>query len=194
MKISIDGNIGCGKSSLLSKLCQETRFPVFLEPVNDWKDLLTLFYEDPSRWGLSLNTKILSFHKFKNNDFESLYERSPISNRYIFCELQYEQNKMNEVEYKLFDDIYKQLCWTPDLIIYIRTSPEVSMERMRKRNRDCEINVSFEYIKAIHEKYEDLVKSNKYNIKIIDGNQTPEQVYNDTVCLIKNEININSIF
>ncbi len=186
MKISIDGNIGCGKSSLLSKLCQETRFPVFLEPVNDWNELLTLFYEDPVRWGLSLNTKILlSFYKFKNNDFDSLYERSPISNRYIFCELQHEQGKMNELEFNLFNEIYKQLYWTPDLIIYIRTTPEVSMERMKKRNRDCENNVSFEYVQAIHEKYENLVNSNKYNIKIIDGNQSPEKVYDDALKIIQ---------
>jgi deoxyadenosine/deoxycytidine kinase len=189
MKISIDGNIGCGKSSLLSKLCQETRFPVFLEPVNEWNELLTLFYQDPSRWGLSLNTKILlSFHKFKNNDFASLYERSPLSTRYIFCELQFEQGDMTEIEFKLFNEIFKQLCWIPDLIIYIKTTPEVSMERMRKRNRDCENNVSFAYIKAVHDKYEELVKSNKYNIKIIDGNQTPEQVYNDAIEIIKSYI------
>jgi deoxyadenosine/deoxycytidine kinase len=76
MKISIDGNIGCGKSSILERLCKDMRYPVFLEPVKDWTSWLHLFYKDPARWGLSFNIKVLlSFHDWKDNNYIAFYER-----------------------------------------------------------------------------------------------------------------------
>lgn len=188
MKISIEGNIGSGKTTLLTKLCNDLRHPVFLEPVNDWKDWLSLFYRDPSRWGMSFNIKVLlSFNQWKNNNFLSFYERSPISNRFVFSELQYDQGRMTEIELKLFEDVYRQLAWTPNVIIYIRTDPDISMERMKIRARDCESAVPLEYIKAVHDKYEMLLSTEylqskyageqKCKIIIIDGNKNEDDVY-----------------
>lgn len=42
-----------------------------------------------------------------------------------------------------------------DLIVYLRTSPEIAYERILKRNRSEEKTVSFEYIRALHEIHED---------------------------------------
>lgn len=187
MKISIDGNIGCGKTSVLSRICQDARIPVFLEPVNDWKDWLTLYYQDPSRWGFSFNVKVLlSFNQWAQNNFKALYERSPISNKYVFADLQKDDGKMNALECSLFDDIYEKLAWCPDVIIYIRTDPEVCMERMKKRARDCESQVPFEYIQTIHNKYENLyiqgtVALPSTKIVVIDGNQDFDNVLRDVL-------------
>lgn len=188
MKISIDGNIGCGKTSVLSRLCQDARIPVFLEPVNDWKDWLTLYYQDPSRWGFTFNVKVLlSFHQWANNKFMALYERSPVSNKYVFADLQKDEGKMNQLEYSLFEEIYEKLSWCPDKIIYIRTDPDVCMERMKKRARDCESQVPFEYIQAIHNKYERLyveecaVTLPGTQIVVIDGNQNFDDVLKDVM-------------
>jgi|UniRef100_A0A6C0BFG8 deoxyadenosine/deoxycytidine kinase len=203
MKVSIEGNIGCGKSSVLSRLCNDARIPVFLEPVDEWKDWLELFYSDPQRWGMSFNLNVLmSFHKWKNNNFFAFYERSPISNRYIFAQLQRDEGKMNDMELLMFNDIYDKLAWTPDVIIYIKTDPDIALERMKNRGRNCESNVSLEYIKAIHEKHETLLKNNKLNINngerckvfVIDGNRDHESVYNDVLeCykVIKNMDTLN---
>lgn len=183
MKISIDGNIGCGKTSVLSHVCQQARIPVFLEPVNDWKDWLALYYQDPSRWGFSFNIKVLlSFHQWSDNKFLSLYERSPIPNKYVFADLQKDEGKITDLEYGLFDQIYQKLSWCPDKIIYIRTNPEICMDRMIRRARDCESKVPFEYIKAIHNKYEKLYIERgipNTEIVVIDGNQALEDVVKD---------------
>lgn len=192
MKISIDGPIGAGKSSLLSRLCKETRLPVFLEPVDDWKDWLSLFYSDPARWGMSFNINVLlTFNQWKNNDFLSFYERSPISNRYVFSELQHEQGRMNDLELSLFERVYDKLAWTPDVVVYIRTTPEVSMERMRKRGRECENEVPLEYHQAIFRKYEEIFlpsaanKKNNCTVIVIDGNRSHDEVYADVLAAIK---------
>lgn len=193
MKISIEGNIGCGKSSLLTRLCQDLRVPVFLEPVDEWKDWLAMFYTDPSRWGMSFNINVLlSFNKWKNNEFTALYERSPLSNRYIFAQLQYDQGRMTDMELKMFEALYDKLAWTPDVVIYIKTDPAVSMERMKLRARSCENEVPFDYIKAIHEKYESLFGTSQHaktpHVIIVDGNRSKEAVYKD-VAAIMNQYN-----
>lgn len=42
-----------------------------------------------------------------------------------------------------------------DLIIYLRTSPEVVFERMRERARSEESCVPFKYLQELHELHED---------------------------------------
>lgn len=196
MKISIEGNIGSGKSTIISRLCSDMRVPVFLEPVDEWKDWLSMFYSDPARWGMSFNLHVLlTFTKWKKNDFVAVYERSPISNRYIFAQLQYDQGRMNELELKLFGQLYDNLSWTPDLMIYIRTDPKVSLERMNSRGRNCEDGVPLEYLQAVHDKHESIFDGNeclpadkfdvtqcahkRCKIVIVDGNRNPNDVYAD---------------
>lgn len=204
-KISIEGNIGSGKSTVISRLCSETRIPIFLEPVDEWKDWLTMFYEDPARWGMSFNINVLlTFNKWKNNNFTSIYERSPISNRFVFSQLQYDQGRMKKIEMKMFENLYNELAWTPDVIIYIKTDPEVSMQRMQQRARTCENSVPFEYIKAVNDKYEEILNPPDYNtyytyldskymtkrsekcrIIHVDGNQSAEDVYQDVLSWVQ---------
>ena len=204
-KIVIEGNIGSGKSTIIQRLCQDLCIPVFLEPLDDWKEWLTLFYQDPERWGMSFNTHVLlTFSKWKDNQFPAFYERSPVSNRFVFTSIQHQQGKMQDIELKLFESIYDNIAWTPDLIIYIKTDPEVSMERMIKRGRQCEMGVPLEYLKAVHDRYEAIlnnpareskdsgVLSDAYmpvdkrqcRIKIIDGNQE----FNEVLAYVKHAI------
>lgn len=198
MKISIEGNIGCGKSSVLTRLCSDARIPVFLEPVDEWKEWLTQFYEDPMRWGMSFNLKVLmSFAKWRDNKFFACYERSPISNRYVFAQLQYNQGRMKQLELELFHDIYNKVSWTPDVAIYIRTDPEVSMRRMQSRARSCENGVPFDYIKAVHDIHESIFQpnrkldyldvdytKNKCRVYIVDGNRSQDEVYEDILNIL----------
>lgn len=193
MKISIEGNIGCGKSTLISRLCTDTRLPVFLEPVEEWGEWLSMFYADPARWGMLFNTKVLmSFSKWKNNDFAAIYERSPVSNRYVFCQLQCDQGKVSQLELDLFDEIYKQVAWLPDAIIYVRTDPHISLQRMQKRARKCEEKVPLDYLQSVHQKYEDIVSkcenrdgvlmlNGTCTVIVIDGNRGADEVYQDVL-------------
>lgn len=196
-RISIEGNIGCGKSSIISRLCQEERLPVFLEPVEEWKEWLTEFYKDPERWRMSFNINVLlSFEKWKNNNFLAVYERSPISNRHVFTKLQHDEGSMTDLELNLFDQLYSKLAWTPDIIIYIRTDPEVSHTRMQKRGRECENGVTLEYLTSLHKRYDMVLKEGMLDINLtndkknciivtIDGNRSHDEVYADVVMCIK---------
>jgi deoxyadenosine/deoxycytidine kinase len=200
MKLSIEGNIGCGKTSVMSRLFKEHTIPIFLEPVDQWKYWLKMFYDDPTRWGFTFNLNVLmSFDNWRHNTFNALYERSPISNRFVFAELQYDNGNMCKMEIDLFHEIYSKLAWVPEIVIYIKTDPEASMQRIINRGRECECNVSFDYIKAVHKKYELIFSQDSdekrdtslHNTKVItiDGNQSADDVYAD-VCKICQQLGI----
>ena len=42
----------------------------------------------------------------------------------------------------------------PDLIIYLRTSPDLLEERLRRRGREAETPISLDYLNQLHRCYE----------------------------------------
>jgi deoxyadenosine/deoxycytidine kinase len=192
MKIVIEGNIGCGKSSLLTAISQRTRLPIFLEPVDtDWKQGLELFYSDHSRWGFTFNLTVLNtYSQWTNNSFKGIYERSPISCREVFTKLQYESGKMTEYEFKLYNDFFQKMSWVPDVVIYVKTDPEVCLQRMQSRGRHCEDGVPIEYLRGVHDKHELMISNSDYKnktvIHVVDGNRDKEAVYAEVMSIINN--------
>jgi deoxyadenosine/deoxycytidine kinase len=195
MKISIEGSIASGKSTVLTRIQQSTRIPVFLEPIDSWT-LLNNFYKNTSRWGFTFNIEVLlSMFKWKNNQYDSLYERSPISCRWVFTQMQYEQGDIIKEEIDLFDKLVETFSWDQDCIIYIKTDPEVCYERMKNRNRTCEEKVPLEYLNNLNKKHNDMIeyiKEMKPNIKIItvDGNKDEDTIYKNILDILKVQLNI----
>jgi deoxyadenosine/deoxycytidine kinase len=192
MKITIEGNIASGKSTLALKLQEKYRIPTFLEKIDSWT-LLGQFYENPERWGFTFNVEVLlSMMEWKNNNYLSIYERSPLSCAYVFTQHQYDSGVLNKKEHDIFQKIYKEFGWDQDYIIYIETDPNVCFERLQKRNRSCESQVSLSYLEDIHKKHSDMIKFVKINkpsvkICIVDGNQDYDALF-DNVCKILENI------
>ncbi len=193
MKISIEGNIASGKSTLVSRLQQTTRIPVFLEPVNNWT-LLDKFYEDQTRWGFTFNTEVLlSMHKWKTNNYNSIYERSPNSCRFVFAQLMFDDGILTKEELVLFDKLFEGYGWDQDAIIYVRTPPEICYQRMHQRGRECESNVSLEYLQKLDKAHDfmlDLLQKQKPEIKIIeiDGIACADDVYKNVLTILGTEM------
>lgn len=186
MKIVIDGNIGCGKTTLIKRLNDEIRIPIFLEPLQKWTTLLTLFYENPEKWAFAFNLEVLtSFHEWKENSFPAIYERSPLSCRYVFTQQNTDQKYIDELELAVFDKIYNELKWEPDVLIYLQTDPIICSKRIKDRGRDCEANIKQDYIEAIHKKYEEMIKKSSIkHVYIINGNRSKDIVFNEVLDII----------
>jgi deoxyadenosine/deoxycytidine kinase len=88
---------------------------------------------------------------------------------------------MHKLELAVFDKVYKELMWNPDVLIYIRTNPEVCEMRMKERARECEKNIPLSYIQSVHEKYEKMIETELVKIEtkvfIVDGNLNKDVVY-----------------
>lgn len=173
MYISIIGNIGAGKSTLLKELCSKG-YKVVYEPIEQWT-FLPKFYEDMKRWSFTLQVEILQ--SFINIDtINAIVERSPWEATNIFARNLYENGNMTLDEYTLLQNMtnYNEM---PKLFIYLKSNPSICIERIKQRNRKCELNMSENYIKQLHGLYEQAVQvlqKKDYNVIVIDANQNKE--------------------
>lgn len=192
-RIIIDGNIGSGKSTILS-LLKDDNFDVISEDVDDWKEYISQFYSDMGKFSLSFQMKVLLHHlnvynSIKNKESQFILERSPLSCLHIFGENLKEKGLLSELDLNLMKDYNKSFGWYPEYIIYIKTDPKVSYKRISERSRPGE-NIPLEYLKEIDNLYNKLYiqKNNKdLNLKVlvIDGNKSKEEVYFEVLKEIK---------
>ena len=175
----VEGNIGSGKSTFLKKL--STEFKVVQEPVDEWskirndngKNILEEFYEDPQR-NAYLFQSIAFRSRIRNItdlDEDAIVERSIYTDRMVFAEVCKEDGNINEIEWndytEWFDFIVKHIGFKPRGYIYLRTNPERSHERINKRNRSGESNISLEYLKKLHRKHDNWL-IDESNVLVLD--------------------------
>ena len=179
MRVSIVGNIGCGKSTLLTKLENDGKNVVF-EPVSQWT-ALPEFYKNQHKWALALQIQILdSFVINPCNNYDVIVERSPWESLNIFAQYLANKNILSEIEMNILRSINQKIGWTPDVYIYIDTSPKKCMERVKVRGRECEGSVDIEYIKELDDLYKDNILSLDmmgHIVYKIDGNNSEDEVF-----------------
>ena len=181
MIVSIEGNVGSGKSSALEALA--LRFPgyqVTQEPVDSWGDLLALYYADPAAWSLAFNLKVLhSFATIPGTHAKQIVERSPGACRHVFGQLAYNDNHLTPAAWDVFKEYHDMLGWEPDAYVYIDTPPALCSRRMAARARACEAGVSEDYLRRIEFQYQNFLKFTKVPVIRVDGSRAPEVVVED---------------
>jgi deoxyadenosine/deoxycytidine kinase len=174
--VSVIGNIGCGKSTLLHSLSMR-QYEVAFEPVSDWK-FLPKFYDDMKRWCFTLQVEILNSFKTMNIN-NKIVERSPWEACHIFAKNAYNNGLLSDDEYTLVENITHNVGYKPEVFIYLCASPELCMYRIKERNRECEGNITIEYITQLHELYENCItelKKEGKNVQIIDAWKSKEEI------------------
>lgn len=191
--IVVEGNIGSGKTTFLNDIKKRYNNVVIIEePVNEWytikdeqnESLFEKFYKDAKGYGYLFQTNVLAtrFKKIMNTikqyadeDKIIICERSILTDKNIFVAAALEQGNLNKMEVDVFNHLF-EIClsatnMTIDAIIYLQCVPEISLERLRRRNRKGEENVSLEYISLLHDKHE------KW---LLEEKNTPVHVVNNT--------------
>lgn len=166
----VEGNIGAGKSTFLQLIGKHMpHVSIALEPLNDWQNeqygqsLLKNFYDDTKRWAYTLETLTLMC-RVKEHLLEQqlnaplrVVERSIYSGNYCFAKNGHEHGFLTDIEWHMYSqwfDFLVQKCTQPKGFIYLQVSPDISYERIRKRNRDAEASITLSYIQQIHDKHE----------------------------------------
>ncbi|KAG1926697.1 thymidine kinase 2, mitochondrial isoform X1 [Pimephales promelas] len=166
--IWLEGNIASGKTTCLEYFSKTSDVEVLTEPVSKWRNVqgcnpLGLMYQDPTRWGLTLQTYVqltmLDRHVKPMSLPIRMLERSIYSAKYIFVENLFKSGKMPEVDFAVlsewFEWIIKNIAIPVDLIVYLQTSPQTCYERLKQRCREEEKVIPLEYLESIHNLYED---------------------------------------
>ena len=185
--ISICGNIGSGKSTVVKRLKEERIYEVEEEPTVNSEKLLDDFYRDMKRWSFQLQIKVIMLYKSLKNKFtlsDRVYivERSPWESRKVFAQSLLATGNMEMHEFQLYNDVYVELGWKADITIYLRTSTETCMERIVQRGRECEKYLEKSYIENLQDYYETCL--NDENIEVVDGNKDKDAVYDEVKKII----------
>lgn len=186
--IIVEGNIGAGKTTFLDHMARFANVRITPEPLRKWTNLnginlLEKMYENPEKWSYTFQNYVLLTHlenhlKTYEKDIK-IMERSIYSARYCFGKALLLDQKIDqashEVYVKWFEYAEKCIQNRTDLIVYLRTTPEVAYERIQNRNRIEEKTVPFEYISRLHNLYEDwlfdkVTVQNNIPIFVLNGN------------------------
>ncbi|XP_038077952.1 deoxynucleoside kinase-like [Patiria miniata] len=191
--ISIEGNIGSGKTTLMNFFAGHDVVTTIDEPVQKWRNarghnLFELMYRDPKRWSFAFQSYVqltmLENHRAQVATPFKMMERSVYSARYIFVENMHLTSTMSDPEFTVLDELFQWVISNHhigvDRIIYLRTSPEQCYERIQQRCRTEEEGIPLEYLKSLHQLYEDWLISEKYpvpgSVMVLDGSAPLEEM------------------
>ena len=201
--ISIEGNIGSGKSTMVEYLKQNLKNDptvCFLqEPVDIWNtitdengvNIIENYYKDQKKYAFQFQMMAyisrisLLREALKKNYKLIITERSIFTDANVFAKMLYDEGKIGETEYKIyklwFDEFIKDI---PKIsLVYVKTDPEICNRRVLIRNRVGE-NIPFDYLKECHNYHEKWINDNKdcLNVLTLDGNPTmSEQLKKDNI-------------
>jgi len=182
--LAIAGNIGVGKTELTSRLSTELGWLAYYEPVIQ-NPYLDVFYADMTRWSFHLQIYFLS-ERFKaqaeigSGTLPFIQDRTIYEDAEIFARVLREQGSMTTVDYENYTALFHILVGylrRPDLIIYLRASPEVLMDRIARRGRESEKSIGIEYISNLNRAYDDWMKRARAQTDVleIDTDHVPLQ-------------------
>ena len=193
--VSIDGNIGAGKTTMLNKYYQayKQHCIIITEPIDKWRDLLQKAVQNPKKHVFELQRVILQHFKhvqkeinayIKNNKHKNkivIVERSAMSSICIFAQIYLEKQILTQQQYQQLKAVYKQINIMYDLRILIDTKPHICLQRIKKRNRECERSLTIQYLQSIDENQRRMYNKMECTSIIIDGNKQISDVFSNLV-------------
>jgi deoxyadenosine/deoxycytidine kinase len=168
--ITIEGNIGAGKTTLAHLLAKKLNARLILEEFAE-NPFLAKFYENPGQYAFPLELFFMAERYKQLKDLlhtKDIFQNVTISD-YLFtkCLLFAKVNLPSEefrLYQKLFDIIHQQLLH-PDILVYLHAPVQKLQQNIKKRKRDYEQAIPDSYLFNIQETYTSYIK--QHNIKTI---------------------------
>jgi len=163
-------------------IAEEFSEPVYSNPY------LEKFYLDKKRWSFHMEVFLLNvryrqhlqilkiINNIQNNccqEYYAIQDRSVYEDT-VFVKALYELEEIDETDYTTYMDLFQNMVQSinyPDIIVYLRASPETCLKRIKQRGRNCEQNIDLKYLSIIHKYYDELMTKilpNYVKVLIID--------------------------
>jgi deoxyguanosine kinase len=160
MYIAIEGVIGVGKTTL-ARLLQPAFQSALLLEVFEENPFLSDFYGDRARYAFQTQIFFLlsRYYQQRRAAPQILAEGGNLISDYtfekdaLFARINLAGDEL-EMYYKVHEALAEKIP-PPDLIMYLRATPDVLMQRIAFRDRPYERNMERAYIEQLHEAYED---------------------------------------
>jgi deoxyguanosine kinase len=168
--ITIEGNIGAGKTTLAHLLSRHYNARLILEEFAD-NPFLPKFYEHPEQYAFPLELFFMAERFKQQKDFlqqKDMFQSLTVSD-YLFTKcLLFAKVTLPEDEFRLYQrlfEIINQQLIQPDILIYLHAPVSKLQQNIRKRNRSYEQKIPDDYLFNIQETYTQYIR--QHNIKTL---------------------------
>lgn len=183
--VYIEGNIGAGKTTVIERLRKtydEDKCLVLTEPIRNWPSF-KLFCENKRKYALQFQIEVMeSFNdretKCADNKELYVFERSLFSALNIFSSLNCTDDEMVPLT-QLFNVMGRKNVVDETvqiLYIYVRTPAVDCLEHVAKRNKPTDGYIDLEYLQKL-EKMHDTVFMGRNDVRVVDGRQSIDNVF-----------------
>ena len=154
--IAVEGPIGVGKSSLVEILARRFDAQTIQEDVNN--PFLKDFYQD--RPGASFQCQL--FFLLSRYRQQTELAQGSLFDQVTLCDYVFPKDKifaylnLNDDELMIYEKLYPVLeekVPKPDLVIYLQASTPILLERIRRRKREAERDISEDYLAEVNRAY-----------------------------------------
>lgn len=171
--ITIEGNIGAGKTTLAGLLSKHYHSKLILEEFAE-NPFLPKFYENPEQFAFPVELFFMAERYKQLKEMlhtHDLFQQITISD-YLFTKcLLFAKVNLPEEEFrlyqKLFDIINPQIV-QPDILIYLHTPVDKLQENIKKRNRSYELSIPNDYLLSLQETYTQYLKQQNIRTLLVD--------------------------
>ena len=182
----IEGNIGAGKTTLLKLLQKEHNIDISEEPVTEWmqlsdnqqKSIFELFYTDAKKYAFVFQMYILLTRMKQFNSIsesKTLIERSIFTDKFFFMNTLKEKQIVNDIEISVFDKWFNYFHTEVEKkiegFVFLDVDPITCFDRIKKRKRPYENNISLDYIIQLHMFHKQFFTQDKNVLIIHDMSQ-----------------------
>jgi deoxyadenosine/deoxycytidine kinase len=172
--ITIEGNIGAGKTTLAHMLSKKLNARLVLEEFAD-NPFLEKFYENPSQYAFPVELFFMA-ERFKQlKDFvnqQDLFHSITVSD-YLFSKcLLFAKVNLPDDEFKLYQKLFEIMhpqIIQPDMLIYLHAPVSKLQENIKKRNRSYELKIKNDYLFNIQETYTQYIKQHHIKTLFVDA-------------------------
>ncbi len=155
--LAIEGAIGAGTTTLARLLSDHWASGLVLEEFEE-NPFLERFYDDQDRWAFQTQLAFLAsrFRQQKALSERDLFQNLTVSDYVFDKDRIFARQTLAGDELQLYESLFRLMeptVPTPDLVVYLRSSPDRLMENIAKRDRPYERDMDPDYIARLHAAY-----------------------------------------
>lgn len=174
--ITIEGNIGTGKTTLATKIAHDLNAKLILEQFDD-NAFLAKFYEEPSKYAFPLELSFLAerYQQLKDQlAKQDLFKEFTISDYCIEKSLLFANINLPADEFQLFAKFFNIINLQlpkPDLFVYLYLDIKKIKSNINSRGRSYEKKIQESYLADVQKGYFNYMKQQtEQKILLIDIN------------------------